>query len=77
VAKALEIRRQLSRNEPGRLDLAEELAYTLYLAATSLPDPGDNERVRQEARSLLEPFERLGYMTPRASALLAWARDAS
>ncbi len=76
VSKAVEIRRQLSGNEPGRLDLAEELAYALYLSATGVPGHGNNASARQEVRNLLEPFDRLGYMTPRTSALLAWAREA-
>jgi tetratricopeptide (TPR) repeat protein len=75
VSKALEIRRQLVRDEPGRLDFAEELAYTLYLTA-SIHQSSD-PTLAQEAGSLLEPFERLGYVTPRASALLAWARQES
>ncbi|HLW79927.1 MAG TPA: tetratricopeptide repeat protein, partial [Terriglobia bacterium] len=73
VQQALEIRRQLCRNEPARLDLAEELAYVLYFSATDLPNHADDEDAKQETRYLLEPFERLGHMTQRASALLAWA----
>lgn len=74
VSQALRIRRRLVRAEPGRLDLAEELTYTLYLSTTDAGG-GDDLHAKQEATSLLEPFGRRGPMTPRASALLAWARD--
>ncbi len=71
LAKALDVRRRLTHDEPARLDLAEELAYTLYLSA-AIGDPG----AREEAERLLEPFELLGHMTLRATALLRWARGA-
>ena len=35
VTTTLDIRRKLVRDEPRRLDLAEELAYVLYLSAIS------------------------------------------
>ena len=75
VSRALQIRRRLVRDEPGRLDIAEELAYTLYLSAVIGGSSAGDQTPAQETRSLLEPFERLGQVTSRASALLAWARQ--
>ncbi len=74
VSNALDIRRQLARDEPTRLDLAEELAYALYLSSSIGVASGAGSGLAQEAVSLLSPFEQLGYATPRALALLAWAR---
>ena len=74
VSRALDIRRGLVRDEPGRLDLVVELAYVLYLWAEIGAEDADPSPAREAIR-LLEPFERLGYVTPRALALLAWARQ--
>ncbi|MHB1596378.1 MAG: hypothetical protein ACYCU3_19645, partial [Streptosporangiaceae bacterium] len=69
-AEALGLRRKVARSEPLRLDLAEELAYALYLSTTI---DADLSSAAGEAASLLEPFAQLGYVTPRAQALLDWA----
>ena len=74
VSHALGIRRRLARDEPGRLDLAVELAYVLYVWAR-VGTEGAEPHPAREAISLLEPFERLGHVTPRAMALLTWARQ--
>jgi hypothetical protein len=70
ASKALAMRRELVRNEPRRLDLAEELAYVLYLSMVVGADP---TAAPGEAVNLLQPFARLGEVTPRAQALLDWA----
>jgi hypothetical protein len=70
VSKALDIRRELVHTEPHRLDLAEELAYVLYL---SIMIGADLASAAEEAASLLQPFAQLGYVTSRAQALLDWA----
>jgi hypothetical protein len=70
LSQALGIRRELVGSEPLRLDLAEELAYLLYLSTMTGADPAV---AADEAASLLDPFARLGYITPRAQALLDWA----
>jgi len=75
ASRALQIRRQLVREEPGRLDFAVELAYVLYLSASIGESSDAGPALAREARSLLEPFEQLGYVTPRALDLLAWARQ--
>jgi hypothetical protein len=72
VTSALELRRRLVRDEPGRLDLAIELAYVLYLSTTTGAVAADDQSAAAEAASLLEPFERLAVVTN--DALLAWAR---
>jgi hypothetical protein len=64
------MRRELVRHEPHRLDLAEELAYVLYLSMVVGADP---TAAAGEAVNLLQPFARLGDVTPRAQALLDWA----
>ncbi len=70
VSKTLGVRRELVRTEPLRLDLAEELAYVLYLSMMIGADPSV---AADETAILLDPFARLGYITPRAQALLDWA----
>ncbi|HUK70842.1 MAG TPA: trypsin-like peptidase domain-containing protein [Streptosporangiaceae bacterium] len=70
VFKALDIRRELVHTEPHRLDLAEELAYVLYLSMMIGADPA---AAAGEAASLLQPFVQFGHVTPRAQALLDWA----
>jgi uncharacterized tellurite resistance protein B-like protein len=77
VSLALAIRRTLVHDEPGRLDLAVELAYVLHLATTTGGSAIDHPAAAREAEQLLERFERLGHMTPRARGLLAWARQLS
>ncbi len=72
ISEALGLRRELARSEPLRLDLAEELAYVLYMSTTIGADPAS---AAGEAARILEPFARLGYVTPRAQALLNWALD--
>ncbi|MGH3935913.1 MAG: hypothetical protein ACRDS1_13205, partial [Pseudonocardiaceae bacterium] len=71
--KALALRRALSAQEPERIDLAEELAYCLYLVASA--DPSQLEDVERGLIDLLSPFEILGAITTRAAAILRWARE--
>ena len=75
VSHALKLRRALVRNEPERLDLSVELAYVLYLSTRTGENESAHGTAAREAIQLLEQFERLGHMTPRAGSLLAWARQ--
>jgi tetratricopeptide (TPR) repeat protein len=71
VSSALSVRRELQGNESQRLDLSEELACTVHLAATS----GTHAEAvcKSETAGLLEAFERQGFLTERGRQLLAWA----
>ena len=75
MSLALERRRGLSGAEPGRLDLAEELSYALYFSTRTGTGRFTERESGQEVEHLLAPFDLLGLMTSRASALLAWARE--
>ena len=75
VSLALERRRGLSGAEPGRLDLAEELSYALYFSTRTGTGRFTERESGQEVEHLLAPFDLLGLMTSRASALLAWALE--
>lgn len=67
------LRRALNTQEPERIDLAEELAYCLYLVANS--DHSRLEDVERELIDLLSPFEVAETITARAAGILRWARE--
>ena len=69
---ALDMRRELHRQEPQRVDLAEELGVTLYLFSGAVDDQAN---VRQEIIDVLVPFERAATITRKGISLLGWARQ--
>ena len=71
---ALDMRRGLHRQEPQRVDLAEELGVILYLFAGAVDDQAN---VRQEIIDVLVPFERAGTITRKGVSLLGWARQST
>ncbi len=73
LTKALMLRRALNAQEPKRIDLAEELAYCLYLVADS--DPSKLNDIERELVDLLSPFEISETITARAATILRWARE--
>jgi tetratricopeptide (TPR) repeat protein len=75
VSRAVALRRELHGNEPQRLDLSEELASTLYLAAITGARP--DAACKSETAGMVEAFERQGFLTERAHQLLAWARGSA
>jgi tetratricopeptide (TPR) repeat protein len=75
VSSALRVRRELHANEPQRLDLSEELARTLHLA--TITGTRSESACKLEAGSVLEAFERQGFLTERAHQLLEWANGSA
>ena len=78
VDQAVEIRRAIHRLEPHRVDVAVELAYTLYLSAaiTAITAPDSTAQAnREEIIEVLIPFEDTSLLTTRGHALLVWARE--
>lgn len=73
LGQAVARRRSLHEQEPLRIDLAEELAYCLYLIASV--DETNIDEMEQEMITLLTPFERSGTITRRAASMLTWARE--
>ena len=71
---ALDMRRELHRQEPQRVDLAEELGVTLYLFSGAVDDQAN---VRQEIIDVLVPFERASTITRKGVPLLGWARQSA
>ena len=69
---AVEARRGLHRQEPQRVDLAEELGVSLYLLTQTVDDPSE---ARLEVIEVLAPFDQASTITPKGSSLLGWARD--
>ncbi|MCA1671486.1 MAG: hypothetical protein LC799_04545, partial [Actinobacteria bacterium] len=77
VDQAVEIRRAIHRLEPRRVDVAVELAYTLYLSAaiTAMKAPDSAAQGnRDDIIEVLIPFEDAGLLTARGHTLLVWAR---
>ena len=77
VDQAVEIRRAIHRLEPHRVDVAVELAYTLYLsvAITAMKAPDSTAQAnREEIIEVLIPFEDTSLLTDRGYTLLMWAR---
>jgi len=77
VDQAVEIRRAIHRLEPRRVDMAVELAYTLYLsvAITAMKAPDSTAQAnREEIIEVLIPFEDTSLLTDRGYTLLMWAR---
>ncbi|HZN17622.1 MAG TPA: hypothetical protein VFB84_05450 [Micromonosporaceae bacterium] len=72
--RAAVIRRSLHRNEPYRVDLAEELGVVLWLL-TDVLDQAMVEQLKGEVRTVLVPFEDVGAITPKGTAVLRWARE--
>ena len=78
VDRAVHIRRAVHRLEPRRVDVAVELAYTLYLCALIVADEareGAGQAERKEIKEVLIPFEGAGLLTTRGHGLLEWARE--
>jgi tetratricopeptide (TPR) repeat protein len=67
-------RRVLHKQEPKRLDLAEELAVTLYLMG-SIARVGDQTRLRTEAQVTLGPFLHAGILSPKGRAVMDWVEQ--
>jgi tetratricopeptide (TPR) repeat protein len=65
--------RGLLRREPHRADLAEELSVTLRLLAEASGEPAQRREAIGEIISVLTSFEQAGTITPKGTALLAWA----
>jgi tetratricopeptide (TPR) repeat protein len=77
VDRAIHIRRAAHQLEPHRVDVAVELAYTLYLCATIAAVEGREnaeQAEREEIMKALMPFEDAALLTVRGHALLEWAR---
>jgi hypothetical protein len=66
------MRREFRRQEPQRVNLAEELGVTLYLFSSAV---GDLANVWQEILDVVVPFERAGTITRNGVSLLGWARQ--
>jgi tetratricopeptide (TPR) repeat protein len=78
VDRAVHIRRAVHRLEPHRVDVAVELAYTLYLCALIAADEARENAGQAERREIMEvliPFEGAGLLTARGHGLLEWARE--
>ncbi|QKW12226.1 hypothetical protein [Verrucosispora sp. NA02020] len=74
LTTAASIRRALHRQEPNRIDLAEELGVTLA-QLSSVVNNDDRAALIAETVDVLEPFERAGTLTPKGTAVLRWARQ--
>lgn len=77
VGHALDIRRAIHRLEPRRVDVAVELAYTLYLSALiTVPETHEDsgQAERGEVMEVLTQFEEGDLLSARGHALLSWAR---
>ena len=56
------------------MDLAEELGVALRLVAVATGESSEHGEALEEIISVLAPFEQGGTITPKGTALLAWAR---
>ena len=72
---AVDIRRRLLQREPQRVDLAEELGVALRLLAETTAESGQRADTLGEIIGVLAPFERAATITPKGTAVLAWARQ--
>ena len=68
----MRIRSALSQQERGRLDLAEELAVTLYLLAQA--KPGAVADLKSEVVALLARFDQADALTTKGVGVVSWAR---
>jgi hypothetical protein len=71
LERAVDVRRHLARQEPFRVDLAEEFAVAGYLLAQVLDYVRD---LQVEVEAVLDPFETAGLLTTNDAALIEWAR---
>jgi len=70
--RALKLRRRLNRDNPARMDLAEELGVALRLYAQVLDDDSD---LRREARRILAAFAQEERLTAKGRAVSDWAHE--